>query len=434
MNIAYFDCFAGAGGDMIVAAMLDAGVDRKDLLEKLNSLGLGPIHYQIETVKRRGILATYFEPRASATPSLDKECHHHHRLDHEQRDSDSPRHEDRPDHDPISPSHSHRSLADILRLIRQALLPASIRDNAIAVFEQLGRVEAGIHNKSLDEIHFHEVGAMDSIIDIVGACICFDALKIDKVVCSSLAVGSGTISCAHGILPVPAPATVELLRQAKAPLCSGPGDFELLTPTAAALLTHFASSYGPLPSLIPDRIGYGAGRRDADDFPNVLRVILGHPETESYDTDSVGLLECNIDDAPAEQIGQAMETILKAGALDVFSSPIQMKHSRPGIVFSVLCDPLRISKFEGLIFRLGLTLGLRKQILQRSILPREFKTVDTSFGPIRIKIGIYNGQCVFLKPEYADCVMAADRFKVSWVQVWQETLRKTQGGTANGSD
>ncbi|NLH14950.1 MAG: nickel pincer cofactor biosynthesis protein LarC [Phycisphaerae bacterium] len=426
MNIAYFDCFAGAGGDMIVAAMLDAGVDRQDLISHLTSLPLGPVHYQIDTVMRKGISATHFEPQTSSHASLDWDDHtHSHAHNHGTPHSHHP-HEN-PSHSHTPSSHSHQSLSDIRRLILDTPLPTVVKNNALAIFDKLGRVEAAIHNKPVEEIHFHEVGAMDSIVDIVAACICFDALKIERVVCSPFAVGSGTLQCAHGILPVPAPATAELLRQAKAPLISGPGNFELLTPTAAAILTHFASSYGPIPSMTLIRIGYGAGSRDAHEFPNVLRVAIGQSDTESADTDSVILLECNIDDVSAEQVGQGIDLLLKAGALDVFTSPIQMKNNRPAILLSVIAEPSKNAELEGLIFRQGLTLGIRKQILQRSILPRQVVTIETEYGPIRVKTGYYDGRRVFLKPEYADCVQAAEKHKVSWVQVWQETLRKTPG-------
>jgi uncharacterized protein (TIGR00299 family) protein len=427
MNIAYFDCYAGAGGDMIVAAMLDAGVDRNDLIGQLNSLPIGPVQYHVESVMRKGISATGFEPRvSSASPASDWD-EHGHSHPHNHGHSHSHHTHEHPAHSHTPSSHAHRSLSDIRGLIHSSAISPAAKDNAVAIFNNLGRVEAAIHNKSMDEIHFHEVGAVDSIVDIVAACVCFDALKIEKVFCSPLAVGSGTIRCAHGILPVPAPATAELLRQAKAPMLSGPGDFELLTPTAAAILTHFTSAYGPMPAMTLSKIGYGAGSRDTQDFPNVLRVVIGQMTTASADGDSVTLLECNIDDAPAEQVGHAMEGLLKSGALDVFTSPIQMKHNRPAILLSVLCEPSKTAELEGMIFRQGLTLGIRRQTLQRSILPREFKTIDTAYGPIRLKIGNYQGQKVFLKPEYADCVAAAEKHQVSWAQVWQETLRKSQG-------
>lgn len=427
MNIAYFDCFAGAGGDMIVAAMLDAGADRNDLIRQLNSLSIGPLQFRIESVMRKEISATGFEPRIpSISGASDWEDHgHSHPHDHGHPHSHHTHEHSAPSHAPCS--HSHRSLSDIGGLIRNCSISTTAKENALAIFNNLGRVEAAIHKKSIDEIHFHEVGAVDSIVDIVAACVCLDALKIEKVFCSPLAVGSGTIRCAHGILPVPAPATAELLRQASAPMLSGPGDFELLTPTAAAILTHFASAYGPMPAMTVAKIGYGAGSRDAQDFPNVLRVVIGQTAADSTDSDSVTLLRCNIDDAPAEQVGHAMDTLLKNGALDVFTTPIQMKHNRPAVLLSVLCEPSKVAELEGMIFRQGLTLGIRKQTLQRSILPREFKTIDTAYGPIRLKIGHYQGQQVFLKPEYADCVAAAEKHQVSWAQVWQEALRKSQG-------
>ncbi len=419
MKIAYVDCFAGAAGDMIVAAMLGAGLDREFLLRNLRSLEIGPVDYPIQSVVRHGISAFYFEPRIDPHPPSDyrENVHHHHPHDHDPHQS----RQDRCEKEIHTYPHAHRNLSEIRRIIQRSGISVAAKRNAEAIFERLGTVEAFIHGQSIDEVHFHEVGAVDSIVDIVAACVGFDALGIDKVICSPLAVGSGVVQCAHGLLPIPAPATAELLRQAKAPMVPGPGCFEMLTPTAAAILTHFAHGYGLLESMTIDSIGYGAGSRDPEGFPNVLRLLIGHTDVP-LNTDNVLLLECNIDDSPAEQIGFVFDQVLKAGALDVFTTSIQMKNSRPAVTLSVLCDPSTASKLEATIFKQGLTLGIRKQILQRSILARQIVSVDTCYGSIHIKTASYEGRQVFIKPEYSECAAAALKYSVSLGEVYRQAL------------
>ena len=374
MRIAYFDCFAGAAGDMIAAAMVDAGLDAGFLKSQIAALGLKNLEIEINTTQRVGLRAMTFLPRAP---------HEHH----------------------------HRHLDDIKKIITQSKISEKAKQTAIAVFTRLALAEAAVHGKTVDEIHFHEVGAVDSIVDIVVAAIGFDALKIEKVYCSVLSVGSGEIKCAHGTLPVPAPATAELLKGV--PCVAGPGDFELLTPTAAAILTTVADGFGPLPAMKVTAIGCGAGAKDPKNFANIVRLFIGESVDAGRETaDTVTLLETNIDDVSGELVGQAVENLLAAGALDVFTAPIYMKHNRPAVEISVICELKDTQLLERIIFEHGLTFGIRKQFIQRAKLAREILTVDTEFGKIRLKVGSLDGRVVNAKPEFADCAAAAKKHSV----------------------
>jgi hypothetical protein len=380
MKIAYFDCFAGAAGDMIAAAMLDAGLDETYLRDRIASLAIEGLEVQVTRVSRCGISALHFATAVAG--------HQH-----------------------------HRGLRDIVAIIGRGTIAESAKQRAIAIFERLAQVEGRIHAKDPREIHFHEVGAVDSIVDVVAACVGLDALGVEKVCCSPLSVGGGVIHCAHGIMPAPAPATVELLKQAQAPLVGGPVDAELLTPTAAAIIADTVSDFGALPAMRIESIGYGAGTKEFKNLPNVLRLVIGSTDDGAPNADTVCLLECNIDDADGETIGHVVEMLLEHGALDVFTTPICMKHNRPAVLLSVLTEPAKTGEIEGVVFAQGLTLGIRRQMLQRSTLARHWVTVATEFGPIRVKIGTFQGKQVFAKPEYADCSNAAAGYGMSLKQV-----------------
>jgi len=375
MKIAYFDCFSGAAGDMIVAAMLDAGLDAEFLKAQLATLGLKNLDIKITETKRAGLRALSF------LPVVQKE-------------------------------HKHRNLKDITEIITQSKISEQAKKTAIAVFEKIAQAEGAVHGKDLNEIHFHEVGAIDSIVDIVSASIGFQALGLDKIYCSTLSVGGGTIECAHQLLPVPAPATTELLKGV--PIVGGPGQCELLTPTAAAILTTVVDCFCPLPAMKIEAIGYGAGSLESEKFPNVLRLILGQTVDDAEaNADSVCLLETNIDDASGELVGSVTKKLFSRGALDVFTTPIYMKHGRPAEQISVICKIEDIQQLEQIIFEEGLTFGIRRQILQRSKLARQFVAVQTEFGEIRIKTGSLGGKIVNAKPEFSDCISAAEKHKVA---------------------
>lgn len=374
MKIAYFDCFAGAGGDMIVAAMLDAGLDGEFLKGQLATLGVKNLDIKITKTERGGLRALSF---VAVGPKQQQS----------------------------------RNLEQITEIISRSKISKQAKKTAITIFNKLAQAEAVVHNKDADDIHFHELGAIDSIADIVSASIGLEALGIEKVYCSALSVGGGSVKCAHGLLPVPAPATAELIKGI--PITAGPGQVELLTPTAAAILTTIVDQFCPLPSMKIEAIGYGAGSFQSEEFPNVLRLILGEAATEvAADADSVCLLETNVDDVSGELVGLVTEELFKCGALDVFTTPIYMKQNRPAVQISVLCEVEGVRQIEQILFEQGLTFGIRKQILQRSKLVRDFVTVHTEFGKIRIKTGTRDGKIVNAKPEFSDCVSAAKKQNV----------------------
>ncbi|MHC4648730.1 MAG: nickel pincer cofactor biosynthesis protein LarC [Planctomycetota bacterium] len=391
MKIAYFDCFAGASGDMIAAAMLDAGLDADFLKSQLATLGIKGLSIQIAECKRAGLRAIRFEP--------------------------------------VAPEHQrHRNLEQIIGIISHSGIGEQARKNAIGIFERLAQAEGAVHGKDPNEIHFHEVGAVDSIVDIVSASVGFEALGIQKAYCSTISIGGGSVKCAHGLLPVPAPATVELLKGIAA--AGGPIEAELLTPTGAAILTDLVDEFGPLPAMKIEAIGCGAGSLDPDEFPNVLRLIVGQAAAEdSTEADTVCLLETNVDDATGELIAFVSEQLFEKGALDVFTTAIVMKHSRPAVQISVICRVEDTTRLEQLLFEQGLTFGVRRQLLQRSKLSRDFVTVKTKFGSIRIKTGFLRGKIVNVKPEYSDCAAAAGEHNVALKAVFDAAIAAYKKGS-----
>ncbi len=389
MKIAYFDCFAGAAGDMLVAAMLDAGLDFDFLKAQIATLDIENLDLTLTETKRCGLRALTFTPTAP---------HQHH----------------------------HRHLHDITTLITQSKISDKAKQTAVAIFDRLAKAEAAVHGKDPNDIHFHEVGAVDSIVDIVSASIGLEALNVQKVYCSTLSVGGGTVKCAHGTLPVPAPATAELIK--RLPIAGGPVQFELLTPTAAAILATVVDEFAPLPTMKIEAVGCGAGSRQLEEFPNVVRLFIGQivdmgsagsPQGGAETTDSVCVLETNIDDVKGELIGSMMDKLFTCGALDVFTTPIYMKHNRPGVQLSVICRPDTAQQAEQLLFEQGITFGIRKQIIQRSKLEREFVTVKTKYGDIRVKIGKLGERIVNAKAEFSDSAAAAERAGVT-VQTVQD--------------
>lgn len=378
MKIAYFDCFAGAGGDMIAAVMLDAGLDIRFLKDQLATLGIDGLEVKITETKRGGLRALAF--------------------------------------DPVAPEqHHHRNLQQITEIISKSKINEQAKKTAITIFEKLAEAEAAVHGKDVNDIHFHEVGAVDSIVDIVSAAIGLEYFRengVEKIYSSALSVGGGTVQCAHGLLPVPAPATAELIKGI--PVIGGPIEKELLTPTAAAILTSIVDEFGVLPAMEIEKIGYGAGTIESEEFPNVLRLIIGQAiELDLETADSICLLEINVDDQTGEVIGNVTERILKSGALDVYTVPIFMKHNRPAVKLSVISKIEDIQKVEQVLFKEGITLGIRRRILERSKLAREFVAVNTKYGDIRIKVGLLAGEVVSSKPEFSDCAAAAEKHNVA---------------------
>jgi uncharacterized protein (TIGR00299 family) protein len=396
LTILYFDCFSGAAGDMILGALLDAGLPLEDLRQALGRLAIDRDAVWTERVIRAGITATQFHVRGEEPP-ID------HAHDHEHATA-SPR-SSRAAH---SRSHaSHRSLAEIERLIDgSALVPAG-KQRAKALFTRLAEAEAAIHGTPLDRVHLHEVGALDSIIDIVGTVYALDAMGIGRVTASPLNVGSGTISSAHGLYPVPAPATTLLLKDV--PIYSGPQNTELVTPTGALLVSAFAESYGGVPAMRLQRIGYGAGARDFPRSPNVLRVLIGEDERPSS-LHTVAVIETEIDDMNPQIFGLLIDKLMGAGALDVFYTPVQMKKNRPGTLLSILAPPDAREHLTSIVFRETTTIGVRFTEAKRECLDRETIVVDTEFGPVTVKVARRNGEILNASPEFEDCArIAAER-------------------------
>ena len=379
MSIAYFDCFSGAGGDMIVAALIDAGADVEALRTGLSSLKVGGYQLSIERVTRQGIAATRFhvelEPAA---------------------------------HQP------HRHLRHILDILKASDLPEGVQSKACRIFERLAEAEAAVHGTTVETVHFHEVGAVDAIVDVVGAVLALDLLRADRVICSPIPTGSGTVTCDHGVLPIPAPATARLLQGVPIAACNEVG--ELTTPTAAAVLTTLASGFGPIPEMTLTAVGYGAGAREGGGRPNVLRVLLGQAAGDQSDVDQIVMLETNLDDASPEMIGYCTERLFNEGALDVYAVPIQMKKGRPGVVLTVLCGVTKASAMERVLFVETTTFGVRRRTVERTKLRRRLETVTTRFGDIRMKIGEREG-VVTASPEYEDCKAAAVKHGVALREV-----------------
>ena len=369
MKILYFDCFAGASGDMILGALVGAGADPRLLVERLALLGLSGYEVDFEIVNRSGIGAT----RA------------HVRTGHE---------------------HAHRHLSDILKVIDDSRLSDGVKDRSGRIFKRLAEAEARVHREPVERVHFHEVGALDAIIDVVGACLCFEMLGIERFVCSALHVGSGTVEMAHGRFPVPPPAVVELLKDA--PVYASDLLGELVTPTGAAIISTVCDQFGALPRMKLLGTGYGAGSRDYQNFPNVLRVMLGEDQRGETITDErLLMIETNIDDMSPQLFGYVMERALEGGALDCYFTPVQMKKDRPGVLVSILCRPADRDMIYDLLFRETTTLGARSYLVERRALERETVRVETPYGAIDVKVARLGGRVIKLMPEYEQCRAAA---------------------------
>ena len=401
MKTLYLDCFAGVSGDMFIGALLDCGLDFELLKRELAKLGVDDYELSLTRVDRSGISAAKFDVHLHGeTHAHNHEHHHEHHHEH---------------------YHSHRPLSEIRRLIAASSLSEQVKTRAQAIFARIGAAEAKIHGIPVEQVYFHEVGALDSIVDIVGACIGLEALQIERVISAPLHVGSGTFNCAHGTYPVPGPATAELLKGV--PMYAGEINGELVTPTGAALISTLAAGYGPLPLMRVERVGYGAGTRQYPRFPNVLRAVIGELETNDETPTTVTVIEANIDDLSAQVFGHLMEQALAAGALDIFYTPVQMKKNRPGVLLTLLCAPSERLKMTELIFRETTTLGVRWRDERREILRREHVTIATEYGQIRIKLGrAGDGRIINSAPEFDDCRAAADKHHVAVREVQRAAL------------
>lgn len=380
MRIAYFDCFSGISGDMILGALVDAGLDAADLQRDLDSLGLSGYEFAATKVKRGGITGTHVEVR-------------------------------------VFHNHQHRNLDDIRRILRDSSLPGEVVEKSEEVFRRLAEAESRIHGIAIEDVHFHEVGAVDAIVDIVGSIIGLDRFGVEKVFSSPLHVGTGFVKCAHGTFPVPAPATAELLKGI--PAYSTEMQGELVTPTGAAIITTIAAGFGPMPRMKVERIGYGAGINNYE-IPNMLRVYIGDTEMEDgYEEDMCTVIETNIDNMNPELYDHVMASLFDQGALDVFLIPVQMKKNRPGCLLSVVTRPDATDAVIDVLFRESTTLGVRIREARRKKLERETRSVATEFGPAQVKLGKKGHVVVNVSPEYEDCKDIARRNNVPLKKVYE---------------
>ncbi len=391
-RVLYFDCFSGISGDMTLGALIDAGLPLDDLKAALGSLALGDVEVRAEKVLRAGVSATKFS------------VHEH---------GPSP-------NDPDHATHPHRHLPKIFKMIDTSSLTPQARDRAKAMFQRLGEAEAAIHQMPVEKVHLHEVGALDSIIDIVGAVFAMEWAGAHRIVCSPLNVGGGMVNSAHGVFPVPAPATLALL--GNAPIYGGEIKNEMVTPTGALIATTYATSFGPIPQMTIDRVGYGAGDRDNPSTPNVLRVLIGE-ESAAAVGHRVAVIECEIDDMNPQIFGAAMERLYAAGALEVFYVSVQMKKNRPGTLLTVVAPPEARAQLADVIFRETTTIGIRHSEVERECLRREIVSVETPLGAVRFKIAYRDGRAINAVPEFDDCARLAAAHNVSVKEVQAVALR-----------
>ena len=472
MKTLYLDIASGISGDMFLGALLDLGVDFHALEEALEKLPVGGYHLHAGKKQKSGIAGTRFQVHLESG-----EDHHHHHGDdqgahhgHEEESdghgreahghphphahhapASAHRHEDGTDHDQEHdhdqdsgqreggtggehehshhahehPHQPHRTFAQIREIIARSPYSEWVKTRATAVFERIARAEGKVHGKPAEEVHFHEVGAIDSIVDIVGACLALEMLGKPEVLASGVVEGTGWVDCAHGRLPVPAPATLEILGARGVPVTQCEEPQELVTPTGAALLAEFAGGFGPMQGLVAEKIAYGVGSRDNRTRPNVLRVILGEtsaagrPTTpHDWETDTISVLETNLDDVTPEILGHFVSKALREGALDVYHTPIQMKKNRPAVLLTVLCAASRADDFTALMLRETSAFGVRRQIMERRKLRREFKTVRTEYGPITVKVGTLDGKTLQVAPEFESCREVAEKAGVALREVY----------------
>lgn len=420
-KIAYLDCPTGIAGDMCLGALVDLGVPLAYLTDCLNRLGISE-EYKLaaESVHRNGQRATkvYVKLKSETQHSH----HHDHSHDHHHHDHENDHEHEHHDHSHEHHEHSHdqlRCLPEIEKMILGAKLPKRAEAWSLEVFRQLAIAEGAVHGISPEAVHFHEVGAIDAIVDIVGTCLGLDWLNVDRILCSPLPTGGGTVWAAHGRLPVPVPAVLKLFELRQVPIYSNGIEKELVTPTGAAIATTLATSFSAPPKMTVQKIGLGAGTIDLP-IPNMIRIWIGTAEESS---ETVTVLETQIDDLNPQAIGYLFETLLEAGALDVFTQAIGMKKSRPGILLTVICSPDKVADCETILFRETTTLGIRRTIQQRTVLDRRFEQVETEYGSVQVKIASQNGAIVNVQPEYEDCVRIARHVNLPWKEVHRIVLQ-----------
>ncbi len=434
MKTLYLDLFSGISGDMFVGALLDLGIEADQLEQELGKLRLGGYHLHFTRGQKGSIAGTKFDVHLKDSEHTHTHDHAHshdpahdhgHGSDHGHSHGHSHEHSHTAGH--VHEHDAHRTFSDIKQIIGQSALSDWVKTKSVAVFQRVAIAEGKIHGMPPDQVHFHEVGAVDSIIDIVGACIGLELLGKPRVLASAVVEGNGWVDCAHGRYPIPAPATLEILGARGIPLtqCSEP--HELVTPTGAALLAELVEAFGPMEGLVAERIGFGLGTRDIQSRPNVLRAVLGQARGTSashdWEIDTVAVLETNLDDVSSEILGHFVEKALAEGALDVFHTPIQMKKSRPGVLLTVLCAEADADKFSELMLRETSAFGVRRHTAERRKLRREFVTVSTEYGPVQVKLGRLDGQVIQAAPEFESCKHIATQANVPLRRVYEAVIK-----------
>jgi uncharacterized protein (TIGR00299 family) protein len=448
MKTLYLDVFSGLSGDMFIGALLDLGADFRQLeygLAKLNLEGYSLAHRRAAKCGIEGVKFDVLLTEPAPVPASEGPDYHAHSHAHSHGPGDHSH-----AHGPGDSGHSHdgsRNFHQIKLLIRASTLSDWVQEKSIAVFHRIAVAEGKIHGMPPEQVHFHEVGAVDSIVDIVGGCLALELLGKPRVLASAVVEGTGWVRCAHGRMPLPAPATLEILGARGIALTQCEEPRELLTPTGAALLAEFAESFGPMSGLVAERVGYGVGTRDNDTRPNVVRAALGEVAGESnscsafsvqsdttvtaathdWDTDTVAVLETNLDDVSGEVLGAFVENALGAGALDVFHTPIQMKKNRPGVLLTVLCAAADADKFAALLLRETSAFGVRRTLAERRKLKREFLTVQLPQGEVTVKIGRLDGAVVQVAPEFESCKQLAAKSSVPLRAIYEAALAAARG-------
>ena len=434
MKTLYLDIFSGISGDMFIGALIDLGVDAHQLGRELGKLKLDGYHLHVSRQHKSAIEGVKFDVHLA-----DAHDHHHdhgHEHHHEHGHEHGHEHHHEHEHD----DHHHddqRTFTQIKKLITGSKLSPWVKRKAVAVFQRIAVAEGKIHGLPPEKVHFHEVGAVDSIVDIVGACIGLEMLGKPRVLAAPVTEGTGWVKCAHGRFPIPAPATLAILGARRIGITQCDEPHELVTPTGGALLAEFVESFRPMRGLVAEKIGFGLGTRDNKTRPNVLRAVLGRSKEETFniqhstpnvqgndwESDRVAVLETNLDDINAEILGHFVEAALAAGALDVFHTPIQMKKNRPGVLLTVLCAEAETDKFSEMILRETTAFGVRRTIAERRKLKREFVTVKTKFGPVTVKLGKLNGKVVQAAPEFESCKKLASQNRVPLKQVYDAAAK-----------
>jgi pyridinium-3,5-bisthiocarboxylic acid mononucleotide nickel chelatase len=429
MKTLYLDIFSGISGDMFIGALIDLGVDARKLERELRKLELVGYHLHVTRQHKSAIEGVKFDVHLAHEHDPHPDHDHDHE-DHGHEHGHGPHHEDEHGHH----HEDQRTFTQIQKLIKSSKLSPWVKKQAVAVFQRIAEAEGEIHGLPPEKVHFHEVGAVDSIVDIVSACIGLEMLGKPRVLAAPVIEGTGWVKCAHGRFPIPAPATLAILgaRGIGVSQCDKP--HELVTPTGAALLAEFVEGFGPMRGLVAEQTGFGLGTRDHQTRPNVLRAVFGESRVEGrgsqartgtydWEIDRVAVLETNLDDINAEILGHFVEAAFATGALDVFHTPIQMKKNRPGVLLTVLCAEADADKFSEMILRETSAFGVRRTMAERRKLRREFKTVKTKFGRVTVKVGTLNGKVVQAAPEFDTCRKLAAQQHVPLKQIYDAAVR-----------